>query len=98
MWSGLRRRCKGITRLFSPGVIPSRHINTRARCRTKRPRRTISEEAANHALTRQAPQPGPEAEANMRHAPDTALTEEADRLCATHSEVESAMNQRRRRT
>ena len=67
-------------------------------CRTKRPRRTISGEAANRASTSQAPKPGPEAEANARRASDAPPTEDVDRLSATNSEVESAMNHRRRRT
>ena len=64
----------------------------------KRPRWTISGEVANRASTSQAPKPGPEAEANTRHAPDTPPTEDADRLSATNSEVESATNHMRRRT
>ena len=39
-----------------------------------------------------------EAEANTRRALDAPPTEDADRLSATNSEVESAMNHRRRRT
>src|SRR3954468_20892422 len=74
------------------------HINVRALFRTKRPCRTISGEAANRTSTSQAPKPGPEAEANTRRAPDVPPTEDADRLSATNSEVESAMNHRRRRT
>ena len=35
---------------------------------------------------------------NTRRAPDAPPTEDADRLSATNSEVESAMNHRRRRT
>ena len=66
--------------------------------RTKRPRRTISREVANRASTSQAPQPGLEAEANIRRTPDAPPTEDADRLSATNSEVESAMNHRRRQT
>ena len=81
-----------------PGVIPSRHINTCALFRTKRSHRTISGEAANRASTSQAPKPGPAAEANTRRAPDAPPTEDVDRLSATNSEVESAMNHRRRRT
>ena len=34
----------------------------------------------------------------MRRAPGTPPTEDADKLSATNSEVESAMNHRRRRT
>src|SRR3954467_14646370 len=84
--------------MFFPGFIPSGHINARALFRTKRPRRTISGEVANRASTSQAPKPGPEAKANTRRAPDAPPTENADMLSATHSEVESAMNHRHRRT
>ena len=35
---------------------------------------------------------------STRHAPGAPPTEDADKLSATHSEVESAMNHRRRRT
>ena len=38
-----------------------------------------------------------EVEADMGQAPDNPPTEDADRLSATNSEVESAMNHRRRR-
>ena len=96
--SGLRRQRKGMARPLIPGVIPSRHIDTRAFFRTKGPRRTISGEAANRTSTSQAPKPGPEAEANARRAPDAPPTEDVDGLSATNSEVESAMNHRRRRT
>ena len=58
----------------------------------------MSGEVANQSSARQAPKPGPEAEANTRHASDAPPTEDADRLSATNSEVESAMNHRRRRT
>ena len=93
-----RRQRKGMARLLIPGTIPLRHINTHALFRTKRPRRTIFGEAANRASTSQAPKPGPEAEANARRAPDAPPTEDVDGLSATNSEVESAMNHRRRRT
>ena len=96
--SGPRRQRKGMAHPLIPGVIPSRHVNTRALFRTKRPRRTISGEAANRASTSQAPKPGPEAEANARRAPDAPPTEDVDGLSATNSEVESGMNHRRRRT
>ena len=72
-------------------------INVRAIFRTKRPRRTTSGEVANRASTSQAPTSGQEAEASTRRAPDAPPTEDADRLSATNSEVESAMNHRRRR-
>ena len=64
----------------------------------KNARRTISGEAADHASTSRAPGPDIEAEANARQMPDVPPTEDADRLSATNSEVESAMNHRRRRS
>ena len=54
-------------------------------------------EAADHASTSRAPGPDIEAEADMGRTPNTPPTEDADRLSATNSEVESAMNHRRRR-
>ena len=68
--------------------MPSRHTNAHALFRKKSTHRTIS--------TGQASSPGLEAEANMRHMPDTPPTEDADKISATNSEVESAMNHRRR--
>ena len=58
----------------------------------------MSGEVANRASASQAPKLGPEAEASTRRASDPPPTEDADRLSATNSEVESAMNHRRRRT
>ena len=69
--------------------MPSSHTNAHALLRRKRVRRTIS--------TGQASRPGLEAEANTGRAPDAPPTEDADGLSATNSEVESAMNHRRRR-
>src|SRR3954468_2494312 len=66
--------------------------------RLKRPHRTVSGGAANRASTSQAPTSGPEAGTNTEFAPDAPSTEDADRLSATNSVVESAMNHRRRRT
>ena len=63
----------------------------------KNARRTISREVAGHASTSQAPEPDLEADANVGTTPDVPPTEDADRLSATNSEVESAMNHRRRR-
>ena len=63
----------------------------------KNAHRTISGEVADHASTSRAPGPDIEAEANMGRTPDVPPTEDADRLSATNSEVESAMNHRRRR-
>ena len=54
-------------------------------------------DVANHASTSRAPGPDIEAEADMGRAPDNPPTEDADRLSATNSEVESAMNHRRHR-
>ena len=66
--------------------------------RRKSARRTVSREVANQASASHAPSRGPEVEANTRQEPDAPLTEDADRLSATRSEVESAMNHRRCRT
>ena len=96
--SGPRRQRKGMARPLIPGVIPSRHINTRALFRTKRPHQTIPGEAANRASTSQAPRPDSEAGTNTRRPPGAPPIEDADKLSATHSEVESSMNHRRRRT
>ena len=58
----------------------------------------MSEEVANHGSTSRAPGPDIEAEANAGQTPDVPPTEDVDGLSATNSEVESAMNHRRRRT
>ena len=70
--------------------MPSSHTNAHALLGKKSARWTIS--------TGQASRPGPEAEANTGRVPDAPPTEDADGLSATNSEVESAMNHRRRRT
>ena len=57
----------------------------------------MSGEVANQASASHAPTRGPEGEANTRHEPDAPPTEDADGLSTTRSEVESAMNHRRRR-
>ena len=57
--------------------------------------RTISGEVAGRASTSRAPEP--DLEAYMGPTSDVPPTEDADRLSATNSEVESAMNHRRRR-
>ena len=87
--------------MYSPfpwGFTPSGYINIRAIFRTKRPRQTISGEAANRASTSQAPAPDPETEASTSHTPNSPPSEDADRLSVTNSEAESAMNHRHRRT
>ena len=63
----------------------------------KNARWTISGEATDHASTSRAPGPDIEAEANTGRMPDAPPTVDVDRLSATNSEVESAMNHRRRR-
>ena len=63
----------------------------------KNARWIVSGEPAGHASTSRAPEPDLEADANMGTTPDVPPTEDADRLSATNSEVESAMNHRRRR-
>ena len=63
----------------------------------KNARRTISGEAADNASTSRAPGPDIEAEAKAGQTPDVPPTEDADRLSATNSKVERAMNHRRRR-
>ena len=57
----------------------------------------MSGDVANHVSTSRAPGPDMEAEADMGQASDNPPTEDADRLSATNSEVESTMNHRRRR-
>ena len=70
--------------------MPSSHTNAHALLRKKRARWTIS--------TGQGSRPGPEAETGTGRTSGVPLTEDADGLSATNSEVESAMNHRRRRT
>ena len=63
----------------------------------KNARRTVSGEPTGHASTSRAPEPDIEADANVGTTLDVPPTEDADRLSATNSEVESAMNHRCRR-
>ena len=70
--------------------MPSSHTNAHAFLRKTRARRTIS--------TGQGSRPGPEEEADRGRASGVPLTEDADGLSTTNSEVESAMNHRHRRT
>ena len=63
----------------------------------KNARRTISGEVADHASTSRAAGPNIEAEANTGRTPDPPPTKDADKISATNSKVESAMNHRRRR-
>ena len=57
----------------------------------------MSREPAGDASTSRTPEPDLGSEANAGTMPDSTPTEDADRLSATNSEVESAMNHRRRR-
>ena len=57
----------------------------------------MSDDVTSHASTSRAPGPDIEAEADIGRAPDNPPTEDANRLSATNSEVESAMNHRHRR-
>ena len=56
----------------------------------------MSGDVTNHASTSRAPGPDIEVEADMGQVPDNPPIEDADRLSATNSEVESAMNHSRR--
>ena len=73
-------------------------INTHDSSRRKSARRIEPGEVANQASSSHAPTHGPEGEANTRHELDAPPTEDANRLSATRSEVESAMNHRCRWT
>ena len=70
--------------------MPLSLTNAHAFLRKKRAHRNIS--------TGQGSRPGPEAEADTGRASGVPPTEDADGLSATNSEVESAMNHRRRWT
>ena len=63
----------------------------------KNARRTVSGEPAGHASTSRAPELVLEEDANVGTMPDIPPTEDADRLSATNSKVESAMKHRRHR-
>ena len=63
----------------------------------KNARRTVFGEPGGHASTSQTPESDLGAEANAGTTPDVPHTEDADRLSATNSKVESAMNHRRHR-
>ena len=63
----------------------------------KNTRWTVSGEAVGHASTSRVPKLELEADANVGTTPGVPPTEDADRLSAMNSEVESAMNHRHRR-
>ena len=58
---------------------------------------TISGVPTNHASTSQVPEPASRAEADTGPVPHSSPIKDADMFSATNSEVESAMNHRRRR-
>ena len=60
-------------------------------------RRTVSGDPAGHASTSRTPEPASRMEANVGTMPDGPPIEDADRISATNSKVESAINHRRRR-
>ena len=55
----------------------------------------MSGDPANRASTSRIPDPVSRTEANTEVTPDCPHTEDSDRISATNSEVESAMNHRR---
>ena len=57
----------------------------------------MTEDPGSHASTSRTQEPDSRAEANVGTKPDGPPTEDADRISATNSEVESAMNHRHRR-
>ena len=57
----------------------------------------MSGDPAGHASASQIPEPASRMEANVGRTPNYPPAEDADRISATNSEVESAMNHRRRR-
>ena len=63
----------------------------------KNARRTVCGEPAGHASTSRTPESALRVEDNMGTTLDGPPTEDADRLSAINSEVESAMNHRCRR-
>ena len=63
----------------------------------KRNNRAISGDPTNRASTSRVPEPSSGVEADTGPTPHSPPTEDADMCSATNSEVESAMNHRRRR-
>lgn len=57
----------------------------------------MSGDPAGHASASRIPEPTSRVEANVGTTPNYPPTEDADRISATNSEVESAMNHRRHR-
>ena len=63
----------------------------------KRNNRAISGNPTNHVSTSRVPEPVSRAEADTGLVPHSSPTKDADMLSTTNSDVESAMNHRRRR-
>ncbi|KAM3229802.1 hypothetical protein ACQJBY_060553 [Aegilops geniculata] len=78
-----------------PDRLKRKAVRTEMPAQRKNARRIISRDVADHATTSRAPGPDTEAEANTRHMSDAPSTEDADKISAKNSEVESAMNHRR---
>ena len=57
----------------------------------------MSGDPASHASTSRIPNPVSRVEANAEVTPDCPFKEDLDKVSATNSEVETAMNHRRRR-
>ena len=57
----------------------------------------MSGDPAGHASTSRIPDPVSRTEANAEVTPDCPSAEDSDKVSATNSKVESAMNHRRRR-
>ena len=57
----------------------------------------MSGDPAGHASTSRIPDPVSRTEANVEVTPDCPSVEDSDKVSATNSKVESAMNHRRRR-
>ena len=62
----------------------------------KNTRPIVSGEPTGHASTSRIPEPDSQMEVDVGTTPNCPPTEDADRLSSTNSEVESAMNHRRR--
>ena len=57
----------------------------------------MSRDPTSHASTSRTSGPASKVEVNVGTTPDSPPTEDTDRISATNSEVESAMNHQRRR-
>ena len=59
--------------------------------------RAVSEDTAGHMSTNPTPDPASRARVDTSAMPDCPLSDDSDNVSVTNSEVESAMNHRRRR-